>query len=76
MQTVKYIGFADSEGVEIETHPGVWVQCLHGETLQVSDQMAEGLLGQPSNWERVAVKAKADAITADVKPADTKKDGS
>lgn len=57
---VRYIG-PHMDGVELDAI-GVFV--AHGDTVEVSDDLAASLLEQPSNWEAVKppVKVKTDPV--------------
>lgn len=46
---VKYVGPHD--GVEVPLPSGLVARCERGGTMSVPDDVAKGLLEQPTNWE-------------------------
>lgn len=54
---VKYVGPHD--GVEVPLPSGLVARCERGGTLSVPDDVAKGLLEQPTNWEPAKGSAKS-----------------
>lgn len=52
MQRVQYIGPYDEVLV-----PDAQQTVMHGQTIEVSDELAAGLLCQESNWKKVTTKS-------------------
>lgn len=53
---VKYVGPHD--GVEVPLPSGLVARCERGGTMSVPDDVAKGLLEQPTNWEPAKGSAK------------------
>lgn len=56
MADVRYVGPHD--GVEVPLPSGLVARCERGGTIVVPDDVAKGLLEQPTNWQPTKAAAK------------------